>query len=231
MTDTLILRSHDRADGTSHQFRLALSQALEGRWALEYASIPNTAFQITTSNNTLLVTQSGALHSVVVPSGYYSHVGMVAAVQVALRQVDASSQVTYSSLTNRMTITAGTAISFGGGQSMGPVIGITADTASLTAHTGVEVDLVSRSLCFHIVIDTPGCSYPVSDAAGRHATYWVPVSQDSMVHCEYKSGDFRGQQTALFRTPTREIHCRIVDSDHATMDLRGQEWWAVLRRV
>jgi hypothetical protein len=228
-TNTLILRSRDRVDGESHHFRIQLAHPLQGCWALEYATIPNGHFTITAANNELRVATGGNEHTITVPVGYYSISVLVDALCTGLLPHDIVA--TYSSLTNRITFAAPQVFALSGASTIGPLVGVTTDRGFELSHTGDPVDLIGSTLCFHLVIDAPGCDYPVSDAAGRHATYWVPVSEDSLMHCEYKSGDYHTAQVAHFRTPCREITVRLVDAEHTTMELQGQEWFAVLRRL
>ena len=81
------------------------------------------------------------------------------------------------------------------------------------------MDLVGAALGFHVILDAPGIDYPVSDAAGRHASFWIPCNENSPTHCEYRSGDYRDAQMVHVRTPCRELSVRLVDADHMPLDL------------
>ena len=229
-TNTLILRSRDRADGESHKFRITLAHPMQGCWTLEAASIPNSQHQITAANNELLLVKGTATQSIHLPEGYYSHLGLVDALNTALQYEGITAA--YAAQTNTLTFTSGsTHFTFDPIQSIGPVIGFTQATPQAGTLVGEPMDLVGPTLCYHVVLDASGCDYPVSDAAGRHATFWIPCNEDSLTHCEYKSGDFRAAQVASFRTPCRELSVRLVDAEHQTVVFCGQEWYMVLRRT
>jgi hypothetical protein len=115
--------------------------------------IPNTFYNITSSNNTIYWTENKTDLSTTIPSGAYTITDLISAVETAMDSESSGYNTytgAYSNSNFKITLTADNAFNFTFGtntaNSIGDVLGFTADSASATSNTGDSVADISNPL-------------------------------------------------------------------------------------
>ena len=238
----LAVRSKDRLASTSvssSDFRIQLNQPIQGAYYLSHVLIPNTSYPVRADNNTLaLMPEGGGLNILTITPGFYTGESLCVAVELAIRGAtgDPNFAVTVSPVTARVTISRGNGNRFallwaGLANSLAPVLGFdpAVSTDLAASHTGTELmDLTHSHLTFNVIVDAPGVSYGITNTRGHHASFMVSNEENSL---DYISWDERTRfpQKILFRSPVRELHVSLVDSEFRPVDLNGAEWHMLWR--
>jgi hypothetical protein len=142
----LLIQSSDRMSGTADDYVVKIPLLMGvGQVSLLSASIPDTLYNITATNNTIYWTRGGAL-SATIPAGTYSVTDLCLALATAMDAADGveTYQVSYSPVTMKISIicTAATVLTCTSAtNAMWYELGFdtTADTGSATSHTADNV--------------------------------------------------------------------------------------------
>ena len=67
----LIIRSQDRNEGDPSDFRLRLSDRMQGRYRLEHAALTNTVYTIHSGHNAVMFSHHGNVHTCQLADGFF----------------------------------------------------------------------------------------------------------------------------------------------------------------
>ena len=112
----IVLRSIDRTrtysnnveTDSSSNFSLQVSPPLNGNYRVSNLTLPNTIYNITSSNNTIYIYQSSTAYQTTLPAGMYNASNIADAVATALNAIDGVSgtfSASYSTTTGKLSIT------------------------------------------------------------------------------------------------------------------------------
>lgn len=154
----LLINSAQRVSGTSSSFKIPLDKPLSNIRKVELvsASFYNTIYNIRTGINDKVVFNDGTQYTATIAAGNYVITDLIVALQTALNATASALvfTVTYSDITLKVTIAAGSAftILFGSSGVMYRELGFTAaTTGSATSQTGTNV--VNLSLPHYLFIN------------------------------------------------------------------------------
>ena len=235
----LAIRSKDRDPSTStssSDFRIKLSQPIRGSYYLSHALISNSMYTVRQNCSAFsLSLQGGGIHAFTLDPGYYTGTTLCAAVELGIRGAMGNSQfgVELSERTGRVTISGPIAFSllWGGLEnSLAPLLGFSqTSTGFATSHAGTELmDLTHRTLTFNVVVDCPGVDFQITSTMDHHASFLIANEENSLDYISWNERT-RYPQRIHFRTPTRQLHISLVDSEFRPTDLNGAEWHLLLR--
>lgn len=232
MRARIVLRSRDRTSGSSSEFEFKqVDQILEGEYQVEWATIPNTLYNVSTTNNVLAVT-SGTGSATLTP-GNYTGATLAAEVQTQLTAVHASARtVTYSSISNKLTITAadasatvfGPATANDGARVVGVAPGTTTSVAS-----GSECPyVVFLGSPLSLGIQISGASTRGYQTSNRKSgSILVPWIAATNVFNVLVGTDF--SNCIEINEGQRIFNVRVVDpGTDEVVDLNGGEWEMIL---
>ena len=116
-------------DAVASNFMIQVPEAMEGKYKVKYITIPNTIYNVNTSNNALNWTAGGPYYDAVLPVGNYDGATLATAVAAALTAGDLTARTytaTFDAITSKLTITNSTAddMIWAAGQSANTVIGV-----------------------------------------------------------------------------------------------------------
>ena len=135
----LKLDSSNRYTGSVHDFRLKFADSIQGQFQLKSAYMPNSAYNVNSTNNLIYLYQSANFTATITP-GYYSSNSFATAIQTALNAVSSGYSVTYSSITGFITITNVAAFHFRFAtntiNSAASLMGFSGDGIDATSQTG-----------------------------------------------------------------------------------------------
>ena len=231
----LIIRSKDRYQGDASDFRLRLSDRMQGRYRLEHAALTNTVYTIHQGHNSVMFSHNVNVNTVQLDDGFYDAGGITGELQQKMRAAagDSTFSIAYDSQLGKLYIQfmQSATITMLGAEALQNscmrALGFHRNKTSATDRLDADeiLDLAGQSLCYHILINNE--TSIVNASTGAHATLALWNTQvNSMQMWEYTQEHFK--QTVEFREPTRELHIRIVDSNFDPLPLRG-EWSSVLR--
>ena len=231
----LIIRSQDRYQGDPSDFRLRLSDRMQGRYRLEHAALTNTVYTIHQGHNAVMFNHNGTVHTAQLADGFYNSGTIAGELQRCMQAAtsDTTFSVLYDPRLGKLYVQfmQSPSITMLGAESLPNscmrALGFHRNKTTATVRLDADeiLDLAGPSLCYHILINNE--TSIVNAVSGAHATLALYNTQvNSMGMWEYTQEHFT--QTVQFREPTRELHIRIVDSNFDPLPLKG-EWSIVLR--
>jgi hypothetical protein len=170
-----------------------------------------------------------------IPVGYYSVNELVFALDAQLKNIYPTLVCTYDQTTARISIArpGGVALLFPAVASPAPVLGFdpSATQQQADAHTAPHVlNLTHRHLSFNILVNAHGIDPSTIDTVGRQSSFIVPNTEDSLGLVEYNALTSFAQCIHL-RSPVREVHVALLDSEFNAVDLNGSDWMMIWARV
>ena len=230
----LAIRSSDRTSGTPSDYRIRLQQPISGTWECVHCLIPNTIYSVRDDCNKVRFALGGATHELALTPGFYGVDTLVAGLQTLLRTVDGGFTVTYDALTARVAISHTSMFELlwaSLAHSLAPVLGYAeVDTGTGTAHVaGGTVELTRDHLSFNVVVG-PNTSYGITDTAGRHSTFLVSNTENTLDYISWNASQSY-RQRVLFRTPTRELTVKLQSASYRDVDLNDGEWLMLWSRI
>ena len=147
------------------------------RIELLHMSVPNTFYNVTTSNNAFEVSDPTP-RTVTIAEGSYSLASLVTAIQTAL---GGTYSVAYDAITGRITISDGSAfdMDFSVNNSMWETIGFdqNATYTGATSYTGSFVPILQANELF-VEMDGLGSGYYLSNKYYQFPTFVIPLDQN-----------------------------------------------------
>lgn len=227
----LIVNSKNRYRGTAEDFSINIPMIENLRkFRLLSANIPNTLYNITSTNNTIYWVRGGALTAQLI-EGAYDITGLLTEIADAMTTEDGvqSYTATYDSRTMRITITGTAAF----------VLNCTTTTNSAWYLLGFETDADTISATTHaadnvIRLDLPAYlllsiaelynNKSVSDTNHR-ATFVIPITTNTQsnelfqTNLRYDTGrDFTAVNSIT------ELTCKLTNPDGVVIDLNGSDF-------
>jgi hypothetical protein len=221
------ISSKDRKSGTSSNFNIdKIHRDKVKGFRVDYISLPYTWYNVSTSNNTIVVNGS----NVSISAGYYNITTLCSALQTALVSVDATFTCTYSSSTGKVTIARSTnftlnlsssswtlrrQIGFNGTSNVTGATTFTSDSI-VNINNGNSAYLHCSPLGKYIENQTTDnrsdfiISIPI-DKSPQEIIYYVPPVEN--VYTFSQEISLGGDQTFYF-----------TDIDRNVLNLNGAEW-------
>src|SRR4051794_41009296 len=106
MASHLVIQSADRQTGTASEFRVQIPTfSTSGAVALLSASIPNTLYNVYTTNDYISWSRASTDYYVQVPHGGYGVTDLLPVIEASMNGIDAggSYTATYSTITMKLT--------------------------------------------------------------------------------------------------------------------------------
>jgi hypothetical protein len=232
----LVINSRDRDFSTdsSDAFKIQLSQSIKAsKVSLKSADIPNTAYNVTSSNNVIYF-NDGTNRTAVVTPGNYTATTLKAAVDSAFAVSGTALTITYnySASTYKVTISATGAITltFGTNQtaSMASLLGYPpADTTSATSHIASNVIQLTSDPWMLSFSFASNNTFTTRDA---FCSFIVPVNAEGGYTVQFReSDDFKQKTNSNDKFIIQSFSVRLQKYDGSRLDLNGGEWSCVLQ--
>src|SRR5205823_1335715 len=107
-------RSRDRnsvSGATSSNFQISVAKPLHGKYLLSYLTIPNSVYNVNSTNNIIYFRENSTDKTATITSGYYNSSSITTAIKTAMDTASAAYNtftITFSSVTGGLTVTAST---------------------------------------------------------------------------------------------------------------------------
>lgn len=230
------LSSAQRATGSTSigDFRLALSEPLDGRYKLVELFLCNSAYNIDATNNVIYWNESGGsgdLSATVTP-GYYSAPSLATAVAAAMTTATGTGSVftgAYSGATGKIafTSTPSTPLVFSFDvhttNSIGAYIGYVGGEDP--ALGGTLVANVAPLLSYNIQVNGVAA---VVESKGNGFSFVIPANANSLEYILYHPHPSYVQQIIVPRAST--VGIRVVNDAGTTITLLS-DWYMILEQV
>ena len=92
------------------------------------------------------------------------------------------------------------------------------------------MDLTHRHLTLNVLVQAPGVDFGCTNTKGHHNSFVIGNTENSL---DYVSWNARQKyaQRSMFRSPVRELHVSLTDSEFGSVDLNGAEWHMLWRPI
>lgn len=232
----LLVESSKRISGSAQDYTIQIPAVQHAtRVSLISASIPNTLYNITTSNNTIYWTRAGAKTTTISP-GAYSVSALVVALAAAMEAADNTEtyNVSYSATTMKITITCSAAIGLTCVNiidAIWDVLGFStsANRAAATSHEGDDVlrlDFPSY-LLISVAEFAPAGVVCADNIRANFIVYMDTNSQYVQIYNHKNSFDNLSEYTS--RNGINNLTVRLLQPDGSLVDLNGGDWSFVLQ--
>ena len=236
-TNVILIQSKDRISGSAERFivRVPPFHDITGV-SLLAATIPNTLYNIDSSNNVVYWDRGGALMATL-PPGAYSITSLMVMLGSLMSAADGafSYTIAYSETTMKLTISTTAAFSLSVDNqdfALWTVLGWggqTAPTAAALSHTAPAV--VRLDFPNQLLINLgEWCPANLASTANIRSNFVVCMDHDSqyvMTHKQLTSFDNGADYTTRNGLTTMQV--ALTDPDGLLVDLNGSEWSMVLR--
>lgn len=161
-TQYLLINSQDRVSGVAHSFKAYIKPSLDAFKKVELynVTLPNTIYNITSTNNIIYFSEGSTPLTAIITSGAYNSSTIVAAIGSAMTSASVNSYTyttTFNSTTFLLTITSTGSFSLTFStntlNSAGYILGFTTNTSSGTSQTGNQVIQLNQPLFYYITIN------------------------------------------------------------------------------
>jgi hypothetical protein len=228
------ISSASRTSGTSSNFQLNLGTSkLDGKYKLKSAYIPNSAYNITSSNNTFYFTSGGTADTATIAVGYYNSGTLTSALQTAMDAVSSGFTVTYNTIQGTVTIANATAFVLNNSittNSLAPVLGFTAtDTSSSTSVTSTGILNLSPITSFNINISDQNGIILVNTNSSNATTFVIPIVQDTSFVCYYEPTD-GFDQVVTFAQTMLHLNIAVTDDQSNVLPLLA-DWYIIIEKI
>lgn len=227
----IVLRSQDRSQGETHNFKIRSERILQGLYHVKNISLANTFYNVTSENNEIVY--NGV--SLFVPEGNYNNNTITDIIKTLLdgELLDVFT-VTVSKTTSKLTISSDTStnfiLTFPNG--FNNVIGFNENGyIGDSTYTGFKV--VQTNSLLSVGIDILESSYLnvanyTDDTKG--SSIYLPFNEGYATYTIYKDDDLR--QYVKFEKPVRTLTLQIKDlSTNEILNNHGAEWEVLFRRI
>jgi hypothetical protein len=210
--------SNRDSGGTSSEFKITLPRALHKGDVFEllYAHIPQTYFNIDSTNNTFVFNEGGLDLTAVLTPGYYTTSSILVELATSLNSLGSFSYiVSLIANTQRIQITGSSAFS---------VVAIERSPLGFGVSTGVSLTHIGTAILNlerhqSLLIDI-----------NHGSTFVIPSDQDLLVVLEYSPNTSFTQKVNI-TSDSKVLSVRLKDKDNKTIELHGADWWFLLKAI
>jgi len=231
----VLVRSRDRLNFTStspSNFKTTYTEVLEGKHAVRWITIPNSLYNINSTNNQFYYDIGAGNVLVTLSAGNYT--GQTLA--VALQSLIPASTVVFEPLYSKLRVTraAGVTLTPVTAQKvMGLQLNLAPTVIAPAAATYLPntVDL-SVPLSLGIMVrESGGPGYVTGGSPNRQGTLIVPMLASFSLF-NFLSDESDHKQFLSFPTGVKQLSIEVVDpSTGVTVDLNGVDWEMMIERV
>lgn len=240
LSDSILIRSADRtsSSASSSNFQIQLPVPLKDKYLLIYSLIPNSLYNVDSTNNVIYWRENSTNKTGTVTPGTYTYSSITTAIKSAM---DTGSgvqtfTVTFSSTTNKLTVVASvSAIIFQFGtfttNSARKVMGYNAVDSS-SSLTQVSPNIIDLSLPISLGINIRESSQSSFWATGsglQSASFYIPFITGSGQYQSLNTQDL--PQTIEFKQGTRILNITVTDLNGNIVNLNGLNWEFFIRKV
>jgi hypothetical protein len=231
-TRKLVINSRDRdySSQTSNNFTVQLTRPIKATTVkLDAVDIPNTIYNVNSSNNVIYF-NDGTNRTATVTPGNYTAQTLKTAVDAAFAASGTALTITYSysSQTMKVTITASGAITLTFGtnttNSMAQLLGYPSVNSSSSTTQVASYALQLTSLPLLLTLDFVNNNYFTTGE--KYSSFIIPVNAEGGYTISYRSAmDF--PQSATSTTPflIQQFTVKLTNFDATFVELNGGEWW------
>jgi hypothetical protein len=219
--------SNRDSGGTSSEFKITLPRALHKGDVFEllYAHIPQTYFNIDSTNNTFVFNEGGLDLTAVLTPGYYTTSSILVELATSLNSLGSFTYtVSLIANTQRIQITGSSAFSVVAIERS--PLGFGVSTGVSLTHIGTAVLNLERHQSLSIDIND------ITEIEGKNhgSTFIIPSDQDLLVVLEYTPKTSFTQQVNI-TSDSKVLSVRLKDKDNKTIELHGADWWFLLKAI
>lgn len=233
MPSHLVIQSADRLTGTASDFRVQIPTFTRcGAVALLSASIPNTLYNVYSTNDYISWHRSGVDYSVQILHGAYGITDLLTMLETQMNDTDAGGiySASYSTVTMKLRISSGDATFYlrlsEQDNHMWRILGFT-DTIAGEDQTGDSVVRLDFPAHLYLDIGLPG--QDAVNTAWTRANYIVPMTNISQyVEVYNRSATFDQLQCYNLGAGVSTLHVRLCRPDGTLADLNGGDFTFVL---
>lgn len=225
------INSADTINGSVTNFMVQLPKPIKGVKSILVKSVEIPFYYYVVNNNTNVVKVSNGTvtSTVTLANGNYSITDFIAALQAALiAQAFAGFTVTYSDVTNKLTIANATPFKFVlSGSTMATILGLTADTTLGTSATLQQVVNLSGTDCIYVLSDIIASSQnmPYVNNLIRPILHRVVVDvSPTQIIIDKAQAYLASEYFFSDQTDIQLVQLRLVDQSFADIDLNGGNW-------
>lgn len=227
----LLLRSQDRAQGETHNFKIKSERIMQGLYEIKYITLANTFYNVNSENNEIVY--NGI--SLFVPEGNYNNNTLPSAIKTLLdgELLDVFT-VSVSDTTSKLTISSDTStnfiLTFPNG--FNDIIGFNENGyIGNSTYTGFKVIQTNNLLSVGIdVLESSYLNVTNYKDDSKGATVYLPFNENYGIYTTYKDDDLR--QFIKFEKPVRSLTVQIKDlSTNELLDNNGANWEMLLKRI
>ena len=221
----LLLSSKDRSSGTPEDsiFHLNENELHETHNVmLKDIVIPNTMYNIRTSNNTLDYDIGGVAKTATVPVGYYSLADLV----IALNTAQADLVFSENSFAKKLNVTSASNSFIKTSSTIKKVIGASIQNVPSTSYTLDSFYNLNPTNYIHVISNLAEADALISSSGKRYAVIAsIPVlfSFGSILN-QTENNDTLDSSKHISNLNLSTINMRLVDDDFQTIELNGSEW-------
>lgn len=226
MYSVLLINSKDRIQGDSNQFSITLPAPYNNVRAIELLSayIPNTVYNINSSNNTIIFNEGGSNLTATLTVGAYSIYDLITELETQLDAAGANTYtVTYNVKTFRLTITStanytiiNSPLLYTIGFEPKLVAGL-----SFTANYAVRLQIPKS---YMIQIQELSNDFARSTASNVYANFIITSQiNTSDIDYHFQKTHYNVFENSNLKTLTR-LSISLFDDTGALLDLNGSDW-------
>ena len=221
----LLLSSKDRSSGTPEDsiFHLNENELHETHNVmLKDIVIPNTMYNIRTSNNTLDYDIGGVAKTATVPVGYYSLADLV----IALNTAQADLVFSENSFAKKLNVTSASNSFIKTSSTIKKVIGASIQNVPSTSYTLDSFYNLNPTNYIHVISNLAEADALISSDGKRYpviASIPVLFSFGSILN-QTENNDTLDSSKHISNLNLSTINMRLVDDDFQTIELNGSEW-------
>lgn len=232
---TILIKSRDRYNGSSHNANFKLIEPIEGLYKVLSCYIPNTTFNVNSNNNSVIITDDALTPTQInFTEGNYSTTSLIAEMKAKLEAspLGGTYNITVNAITGKMNINRSDKpyeISFL--NDTGYLLGFNNDRLiASNNHLGDNVINLSHPLSIGIIINQTENSTNENIITGNTSNIYIPFSFQfgSFV---YISSESSYNQILKFKR-TNNINIKIINtSNNQIIDLNGGDYELLLEKI
>lgn len=228
---SIYISSKNRSSGTANSFTTLLRDPVDASGIrLLSLSLPNTFYNITSSNNTLTVTDTGGIASVTITAGFYDLTGLYAALKTALdgnATLNGTYTLSQSSVTYKTTISCTVNFNISTSTTLSQMLGYSGTTttgASATSENIPNINIGSVYIATDVALNT------YVDSQIRNV---IAKATASETFGSYLSLPYEDPQYIQFKSPMTlsQIGLTLTDQDGTLLDTNGVEWSCIVELI